>query len=545
MTDLLDREVLRALAGARAYPEDASAAGGVEWVQTHLSHVFLTPQRVYKFRKAVDLGFVCFTERAERNADCLREVALNRRLAPDVYLGVAPLCLEPVRVGPISEQLSDPDAEHCVVMRRLAARRDALSLLQEDRLAPDHLDRVAAIVASFHGSYGLGRPAPFEPEAWLERCTGPAEDNYRLLAEGDADLVPPALLARARERSRVFAAERAESFERRRRSGRAVDGHGDLHLQHLWFERDDADPLIVDCLEFSERLRHIDAAADVAFLAMDLRYRQRAELGERFLRRYARDSDDFDLYSVVDYFESYRAAVRAKVAAVAAADEGMERSQRRRAAESVRRHLELADASLEAPGRGALVLVGGVVGTGKSTVAEALADETRGVVASSDRVRKRMAGLAPSDRAGAAPGAGIYASEFTERVYRGLLERARPVVRSGRVAILDATFARRDHRARAAALARELDAGALFVETRCPSALARDRLARRRSQGGDPSDAGPELYAASAEGFEAVAPDEGLRHAVLETDRPSWREALRELVRGALPAPDPGGSPAR
>jgi aminoglycoside phosphotransferase family enzyme len=319
----LDERVLSALGCPAAYPGDESAAAGVEYLQTHLSHVFLTGRRVYKFRKAVDLGFVCFTERAERNADCLREVTLNRRLAPDVYLGVAPLRGDPVRVGAVAEVLAAPALEHCVVMRRLPAQRDALSLLEAGRLSAEHVDRVARVVAAFHASHALGRPAPFERDDWLARCTGPAQDNYRLLAERRDDLVPEALLARARERSRAFVAAHAGRFEARRLAGRAVDGHGDLHLQHVWYERDDAEPLIVDCLEFSERLRRIDAASDIAFLAMDLRYRGRGGLGERFLRRYARDGDDFDLFSVVDYFESYRAAVRAKVAAVAARDAGI------------------------------------------------------------------------------------------------------------------------------------------------------------------------------------------------------------------------------
>src|SRR5262245_4544360 len=116
----LEAREIAALSEPRAFPRDPSSAGGVEHVQTHLSHVFLTGERVYKFRKAVDLGFVRFTSRAERNADCLREVALNRRLSPDVYLGVAPLLASAaeVRVGPAGEGLAG-DAEHCVVMRRL------------------------------------------------------------------------------------------------------------------------------------------------------------------------------------------------------------------------------------------------------------------------------------------------------------------------------------------------------------------------------------------------------------------------------------------
>jgi aminoglycoside phosphotransferase family enzyme len=165
----LSSEELNALAAPDAYPDDPSAALGVEQVQTHLSHVFLTGRRVYKFRKAVDLGFVCFTARAERNADCLREVSLNRRLAPDVYLGVAPLLRAPVRIGPVAEALAQepgggPEAEHCVVMRRLPTGRDALTLLTRGALSGEQIERAAALVARFHDRHGLGTPAPFTAE---------------------------------------------------------------------------------------------------------------------------------------------------------------------------------------------------------------------------------------------------------------------------------------------------------------------------------------------------------------------------------------------
>ncbi len=527
LSDPLAPGLVEALREPAAYALDPSAAGGVEWIQTHLSHVFLSGRRVYKLRKAIDLGFVCFASRAERNADCLREVALNRRLAPDVYLGVAPIALLPegARVGPPAECLAG-EGEHCVVMRRLPAGRDALSLLQRGALPPDALDRVAERVAEFHARHALGAPAPFSAEAWLGRCTGPAEDNFARLADGAGELFPRELLTRAQDAARSFAARHAGRFEARRRAGRAVDGHGDLHLQHVWLETDAAAPLFVDCLEFDEALRRVDAAAEVAFLAMDLRYRGAAASAARFLRRYARASDDFDLYSVVDYFLSYRAAVRAKVASVAARDAGIDAAQRRGAAESARRHLELAAAALAPRPAGALVLVGGLVGTGKSTVAEALADLVDGVVVSSDRVRKRLAGLEPAERAGAPPGRGIYTPEWTERVYAGLRTRAEPVAASGRVAVLDATFAARAERRRAREAAAALGVALRFLEARCPPDLARERLARRAALGADPSDAGPDLYARSAAGFEPVLAGEGLAAEVIDTGDPAWREEL-------------------
>jgi len=529
-------------------PGDPGAAAGVEWLQTHISHVFRTAGRVYKVRKAVDLGFVCFATREERNADCLREVALNRRLAPDVYLGVAPVARGAggFRMGPVGEELAGPGPdgrppEHAVVMRRLPDGRNALALLERGALGRAHLDRTAERVARFHDEAALA-PDALGPEAWRERCVAPVEDNFRLLGEASDEAVPRALLARARDSARAFARERADRFEARRRAGRGVDGHGDLHLQHLWFERDDEEPLVVDCIEFNEALRRIDAAADVAFLAMDLAYRGRAELAEHFLARYARARDDFDLYGVVDYFASYRASVRAKVASIAAGETEIGAAQRERAKASARRHLEAAAAALAPRGPGPLVLVAGSVGTGKSGVAEELAFAAGGAVVASDRVRKREAGLASTARAGSAPDAGLYAPEARERTYAGVLARARPVAASGRPAVLDATWSRRAWRQRAAALARELGAPLVLVWVRCAPEVARERLRRRAEAGGDPSDAGPERVGPSR--AELEPPDEipDAARSVLPTDRGDWRARIPELAtrvraaaRGATP----------
>jgi aminoglycoside phosphotransferase family enzyme/predicted kinase len=421
-------------------------------------------------------------------------------------------------------------AEHCVVMRRLEDGRDALSLLARGDLSSAHLDRLAARVVAFHRASGLGVPSPFEPGAWRHRCTDAVDDTYRLLASGSDEAVPRSLVDCARERAEAFARDAHDRFEARRLEGRAVDGHGDLHLQHVWFESDDAQPIIIDCLEFSERLRRIDSACDVAFTAMDLAYRGAGGLAEHFLREYAGERDDFGLYGVVDYFASYRAAVRAKVAAIAAADRGIDDAQRSAAAESAHRHLEWASWRLEPRPPGLLVLVSGVVGTGKSTVAEVLADALDGAVVATDRVRRHQSGLAPGERPDSAKRAQMYDASEKQRVYEGLLERAKPVVVSGRAAVLDGTFSRRVDRQRARRLAREWGTRAFLVEARCSAELALDRLARRAEQGDSLSDAGPERHGASVREFEAVDEWPAGERTTVDTGRDGWRDRLHELA---------------
>jgi hypothetical protein len=532
----LDADLAVDLARAGAHPGDPRAHEGVEVVQTHLSFVFLTPGRVVKVRKAVRLSFVDFGTRALRNEDCLREVRLNRRLAPDVYLGVAPLVRGAggFAVGEVGEALAGgprgAEPEHAVVMRRLPAGCDALSLLERGGLERGHLDAVAAVLARFHAEVGLGRPAPFEPARWRDVLARPMAENLESLRESRPAGIASEALERVAERFAARLAALAEALERRRREGRAVDGHGDVHLQHVWFEPGREEPLLIDCVEFDAKLRRIDAASEVAFLAMDLAYRGRRDLAARFLRRYAERADDFGLYPVVDLHAAYRAAVRAKVAGLASGDAAIAPPQREAAAASAARHLALAEQLLAEPRPGPVVALCGTVGSGKSTAAERLADLLGGAVVSSDRTRKRLAGLAPETRAGAGVGAGLYTPEWTERTYRALLERAAPVAASGRAALLDATFARAAQRRGALALAARVAAPAWLVEVRCSEATALARLARRAREGRDPSDAGPELLAASRAGFEPPAEWPAARRAVIESDAPDADAQLARLA---------------
>jgi aminoglycoside phosphotransferase family enzyme/predicted kinase len=519
--DPVDPAITSALARPEAHPTDASAAQGVDHVQTHLSHVYLTTSRVYKLHKAVAFDFVDFSRREERNADCLREVLLNRRLAPDAYLGVAPVLERngAIALGPPADDLLQPRAgrapEHCIVMRRLPDGRDALSLLERGELTAAQIGAAAECVARFHAGEGLGAPAPFSRAEWRARAVDPFLDC-------GTELGSTALSERVVE----WMAAHEDRLERRRVDGRAVDGHGDLHMQHLWFETET--PIVIDCISFSAVLRQIDAAADVAFLAMDLRYRGRADLAELFLRRYASASDDHGLYGVVDFFISYRAAVRAKVAGLAARDVELAADQRAGAVESERRHLELALASLETRPAGAVLVISGVVGSGKSTVGRRLEEETSGVLISADLARKARAGLEPTQRGGEARG--LYSDAATEAVYASLAERAATVSASGRVAILDATYGQRAWRDGLRQYLAPSGIEPLLVEARAARELTLERLAKRQRADADPSDAGPERLEPSEATYQPPTEwPEGSRY-VVHTDRDGLADELASLL---------------
>jgi predicted kinase len=308
--------------------------------------------------------------------------------------------------------------------------------------------------------------------------------------------------------------------------GRIRDGHGDLRLEHVYFE--DGVPVILDCIEFNERFRMGDVASDAGFLAMELDGRGRRDLAGSFLGRFAQASDDYDLYGVVDFYLSYRAWVRGKVAAFLAADPSTPAQKAARKADEARALFVQAEGYTRprdplAP----VIAVGGLIASGKTVLAEALARALGLPVVASDRTRKWLAGVAPTERAPAA----AYAEEFSRRTFDEVFRRAEVVLRSGRGVVLDTTFRGRDLRRRARDLAARHGRQFLFVETTCDDATLRERL-RRRAAGPSVSDATEPLLDRMRAEFEPVTELPPAERLTVRTTEPL--PALVDAVRRAL-----------
>jgi aminoglycoside phosphotransferase family enzyme/predicted kinase len=511
------RSLLADLRRPEAYP--APRPSRVTQITTHISWVFLTDWEVWKLKRPVSYGFVDYTTLERRLESCENEVRLNRRLAPDVYLGVVP-----VRLGPHGYGFgADGDiVDHAVRMRRLPDDRSAEALLRGDALTPEHLASLAARLSRF---FADAAPAPSMGAITVIREN--VTENFAAVELFVGRLVSREMFEAVR-RWQLDALDRDPGrFRARVAQGRIRDGHGDLRLEHVYFE--DAGPLVIDCVEFNERLRGGDTAGDAAFLAMELTARARRDLAEVFLGDFALESGDYDLYGVVDFYAGYRAWVRGKVAAFLAADGSTPPEKAARKTEEARTLFALAGSYAEAPRNAPPVIaVGGVIGTGKSTLARALGRATGRPVISSDRTRKDLAGIPATERA---PDS-AYSREFSRRTFDELFRRGEIVVGSGRGVILDATFRGRDVRRRARELARAHGRRFLFVETVCDDATLRERL-RRRAAGPSVSDAGEALLEPIRAEFEPVTELDAGEHVRIDTSGPS--EATVRLALAALP----------
>lgn len=513
--DLVEAMALKAdLQQPRAYAP-AISTDKVELVETHASWVFLLDRDVFKVKRPVDLGFLDFSTRAKRKAACEAEVALNGRLAPDVYRGV--VAVRRGADGRARIEGADPIVDWAVHMRRLSDEYRADQILARDALDGATIDRIAARIAAFHGAARCdAETARFGSPSVVETNM---EENFaqtktlleRYLRPDEADEIM--------RWQRAFVRGHRALFEKRAATGRVRDGHGDLRLEHVYIERGEV--TILDCIEFNDRFRFGDVCADVAFLSMDLARQGRVDLAERFLSSYARETSDFDLYGLVDFYESYRAYVRGKIAAMIADDASVDRTTRNAAADDARRYFLLALSadrrSLLSP---AVIAVGGVIASGKSTLGDRLASEMGAPVIAADRMRKAMLGVEATRRLESKVWSGAYDPTFTDRVYRTMLRSAGIVLASGRPVVIDASFRSVAMRQAARELAISHGVPFRFIECTAPRDVCLERLARREAAP-SVSDGRAGIFDDFCARFEPIAELPPTEHFTVDTTAPA------------------------
>jgi len=508
-----------------AWPPGA-ASDAVERIDTHVSWVFRLADRVYKGKRAVALGFLDFTQLESRRAACHAEVALNARLSPRVYLGVRAIVQRADGSHALGAEVAvgAPAGPHtvdfAVEMIRLDERWRADALLEQGTLTTTDVERIADHIAGFHTrcrsdghTAAFGRPDAISVNV-RENFAQTRGRLERYLATGEATELEQRQLAFLRSSSAIL--------DERARGGFVRDGHGDLRLEHVYL-LSDGELVVLDCIEFNERFRYADVASDLAFLSMDLAWHGRVDLAERLLARYARASNDYDLYAVVDFYETYRAFVRGKIAAMLATDSLASPDARSRGAAEARRYFVLAATGSRPPlVPASVVVVAGLIASGKSTVADRIGLELAAPVIEADRTRKHMLGVAATRTLPGGTWSGAYDRAFTARVYTEMLRRASVVLASGRPVVLDASFRSRELRMAARGLAREHGVTFRLVECRAPDELLRARLAER-TNGPSVSDARVEIFDDFKASFEPVDELRAAEHVVVDTSLPLER----------------------
>jgi len=402
--------------------------------QTHISWVFIASPFVFKVKKPINLGFLDFSTLEKRHHFCQRELELNRRLCPDVYLDVLPIYKT---ASNFSFKTKGKIAEYCLKMKELPSGWFLRELLAERRVGESEINRIISRLRRFYGSQTPTR----EIEKWgrPEKLKISTDENFAQVEPFVGRKISAAAFAAIRRFTNEFYVRNEKLFRRRMQQHRIRDCHGDLHLDHIHLTLTPKATTIFDCIEFNDRFRFIDIANDVAFLAMDFDLEGRSDLGNLFLRNCAGEFHDSEMLKLSDFYKCYRALVRGKVESIQAIS--MKPAKAGKHAKAAARYFRLALRYAVSGSEPLLLAVIGRVGTGKSTVARALGNELNWPVFSSDQIRKTLAGVPLTRRTPSKKRAEVYSRQMTTRTYRELLARGVIAAKTQGGAIVDATFA--------------------------------------------------------------------------------------------------------
>ena len=509
--------LVHALLTPEAYPPRPSK---IELVQTQMSFVFIAGDYVYKVKKAVDLGYLDYTTLEKRKHFCHQEVVLNGRLCPEVYLGVVQIAEEE---GRIVAEGKGTAIEYAVKMRRLPQERLMNYLLSRNEVSEEMIAQVAAKMAQFHQKAETSEEISRFGD--IRVVSANADENFAQTEKYIGISISTEKYEAIKAYTQSFIKKSEHLFRQRTKQCKIRDCHGDLHAAHVCF----TDGIcIFDCIEFNERFRYCDVASEIAFLAMDLDYHGRADLSQRFVRTYQEMSRDQGLGRLIVYYKCYRAYVRGKVESFKLDDPLIPNKEQ--VLKGAAKYFELAY-SYANPKKPTLLITTGLIGTGKSSLAQVLSQRVPLAVISSDSVRKRLANIPSEEHRFEEFDSGIYSADFSARTYDEMLHQAERILKAGHSVIIDASFRKERERKRAMKLAREVRANFKAIECVCNEETIKERLSRRFERESI-SDGRLDIFPQLKEDFEAVLEVPEKDHIIVDTSKPI--EELEETVSHLL-----------
>jgi len=492
--------MLKSLLKPDAYPDSVNS---VELIQTHVSYIFLTDQHAYKIKKPVDFGFLNFSTIDRRRFYCNEEVRLNRRLCPDIYEGVVEL-----RDSPHGPAFFGNGAiiDYAVKMRRLPAERMLDRLIESNSIPADVMRHVSRVIAEFHRTAPTS--ATVAEYGRLERIMYNWQENFDQTVPFEGTTLPADDRDLIRTWVTSFASEHGQLFQKRVDLGFIRECDGDIHLENICLDNNSIH--IFDCIEFNDRFRCCDTAADIAFLLMDLDYHGRHDLSDDVIEEYVAVSGDAGSLPLIDFYKIYRAFVRGKVESFRLHDSGILPDDQDVAKNRAIKYFRLVRGYIERRRlKPSLFITCGLMGSGKSTLATQLAFELGIPYFNSDIVRKQLAGVDPGAQSSDPFNEGLYNHQAHESTYAELLRQAELQLAIGRSVIVDACFTRIEQRSRFAALAAHLNVSFIILFVSCSDIENKRRLLDRAATGSSISDGRVALLAEQSAVFESPTESEG------------------------------------
>ncbi|GHC17140.1 AAA family ATPase [Aidingimonas halophila] len=519
----MSSELLQALQDPQCYDHPVESFSLYE---THISWVLLTGEYVYKIKKPVDFGFLNFSTLDRRKRFCEEEIRLNKRLASALYVDVVPVTGTPEspRLGGDGEPF-----EYAIRMRQFDNTQMLDKLHEEGRLTEAHMDELADQLADFHESLPSTQGECGTPEA----VRADAEQNFeqiRPLLEDQAQLDQLDRLSAWNDKT----FKQLEShISHRHQEGYVRECHGDLHLANITLYNGRA--TVFDCIEFSDGLRWIDTCNDLAFLLMDLEFRDAPELANRVLNRYLQLSGDYDCLPLMDYYKAYRATVRAKIALFTRGNPDLSDEEKQALLDKYQAYINLAEQYAEQRQR-YLLATTGLSGSGKSWVSQHLSQSLNLIWLRSDIERKRLFGLKPMDNSHAQPELNIYTPEASRETYQRLATLADSALQAGYPVILDSAALHQAERDQLVRVAASRDLPYLLLDCKAPESELRQRLKHRGKTEADPSEADETVMEKQQTAAEPLSAEESDYSLDVDTTVPGVETELAGLIRERVAA---------
>ncbi|MEJ2582592.1 MAG: AAA family ATPase [Acidobacteriota bacterium] len=527
MSTIDHAQLVEALSKPSFYPHPVEE---VRFLQTHISSVFLTGEFVYKLKKPVNFGFLDFSTIELRKLYCRAEVELISRLAQSVYLRAAPLTLDGDEVVLEGE---GEVVDWVVVMRELPQEKLGSQVLARGELTEAHMDALVEVLVPFYRDAATGEG--IDQYGTVEAVKFNTDENFSQTKAYAGKLLSVERYKHIRRWTNAFYKDQAELFERRIADGRIRESHGDLHLHNVFLEDP---PIIFDCIEFNERLRCGDIAVDLAFMAMDLDFNGLPDLAQHFIDRYTEASGDTELIQLLDFYKCYRAYVRGKIACFTSSDPALDNRARRAQRNLARRYFGLAYNYAGGTERPSMVVLYGLMGSGKTNIARYLREHYGWHMLSTDAVRKQISGVGENTRVYVPYNEGLYSPEMNEKTYAEVCRRAENLLLGGFPVVIDGAFKYQRERMPVIEAAERTGARLAFMETVCEPDEQRRRL-EKRQQHDTRSDGRVELMDHQRADFQPPNPEHEELFHVISTDgpKPETRGLVEEVLRrrGMLP----------
>jgi hypothetical protein len=450
----------------------------VQLLQTHISYVALTGTYAYKVKKPVNFGFLDFSTLDKRKYFCEEELRLNKRLCPDMYLDVLPITQ---KENTLELNGDGTIVEYVLKMKEFPQEYIMTNMLQQAKISEETIDHLCTILVDF---YTLQEPSEeIKKYGELQAVKQNIDENFNQTKPMIGFTISKEMYWFIKEAATKFFERKKEVFGQRIKEGRIYDCHGDLHSGNIIVTGQNIH--IFDCIEFNDRFRFCDVASDIAFLSMDLDYLNYPYLSSYLIQKYMEKSRDISIYSVLNFYKSYRAFVRGKVHGFQLNDPHIDPEKKNSLVAIAQKYFDLSryyaglfllDLQQNKP---LVFLVAGLSGTGKSTIARKIAVDYHATQINTDIVRKEIAGIDKFERHHDQFNTGLYDPKKIDDTYEKVMEQAAIFLKKNENVVLDATFQKKKYRDMARHVAAKYHATLVEVQCVCPDDVVKKRLEDR------------------------------------------------------------------